>query len=65
MTPYVSIVYYTREDEDEPTCFFRTSYPATEKSEQMIYDIPLSPVQRMLMIQELSRDFPLDRIDNG
>ena len=65
MKPYVCIVHYTKEDEDENSCFFRITHPATENSEYATIDVELSPVQQMLIARDLLKDFDLNRIDNG
>lgn len=60
MIPYVSIVKYQREDEDFETTFIRIS-----SIKDGTQDIPLSPVQQVLLARELLNDFDLDRIENG
>lgn len=60
MIPYVSIVKYQREDEDFQTTFLRVS-----SIDDGIQDIPLMPVQQVLLASELLKNFELDCIDNG
>lgn len=60
MIPYISIVKYQREDEDFETTFIRVS-----SIDDGVQDIPLMPVQQILLARELLKDFDLDCIDNG
>lgn len=65
MKPYLSIVQYTKPDEDEKSVFIRVSYPSTPEKEQTIIDIEVSPVQQVLLARALLEDFDLNRIENG
>jgi hypothetical protein len=59
MIPYVSIAKKMRKDEDFETVFLRVS------SINGVLEIPLTPVQQILLARELLDDFDLDRIENG
>ena len=65
MKPYISVVQYTKPDEDENSVFVRLSHPATDKENSTILDIEVSPVQQVLLARALLEDFDLNRIENG
>ena len=65
MTPYVSVVRYTKPDEDENSVFIRISHPSTEDAASAVVDIELTPVQQILLAGGLLEGFDLNRIENG
>lgn len=60
MIPYISVVKYMREDED-----FETTHIRVSCIKDGTKDIPLTEVQKVILIQALSASIDLDRIDNG
>jgi hypothetical protein len=65
MIPYITIINKCRADEDEETTHLVMTHPKTETSEFVQIEVPLMPVQMLLIARELMNAFELNRIDNG
>lgn len=65
MIPYITVTKKIVEGEDEETTFIKVTHPKTATTEFCIVEVPLTPVQMIMIAQELLKDFDLDRINNG
>ena len=59
MTPYVCVVNYAREDEEERQTFIRINHPGVKP-----IDVEITPVQAILLAADLLQHFPIGKINN-
>lgn len=57
MTPYVCVVKYCKEDDEEKRTFLRISHPNV-----VPIDIEITPVQQLLLAADLLQHFPTGKI---